>query len=152
MCRWHWRCSLSPLSTWRKGVSIVQLFLSGPCSALVLGLRALATLLGSREQQAQTSPECATLAKKAQSWGIALFIYSLLIYSYASLLFAFSGGWEWNVVCCMTDRPSSSSANLGPYFERPLKEKGLCALWMQGCWTAANPRLLHSKGWVNKWE
>lgn len=55
-------------------------------------------------------------------------------------------------LCCMTDRPSSSLANLRPYFERPLKEKGLCAPWMQGCWTAANPRLLHSKGWVNKWE
>jgi len=94
----------------------------------VLGLGVLARLGGSRWKQIRTTPECATLVEKAQLWDIVLRSCCLLLALSPPLLIAFGGGQERNVTCCMTDSPSSSSANLGPYFERPLKEKGLCAL------------------------
>lgn len=121
--RWHYRCSQPTTDLKKGGVHCTAVPIGAALCTPVLGLSIPSRLGRAWWWGTWMSPEHAMLVKKARPWEIIL-----LLALTPPLLITFSGGQEWNKTCCMTDSPSSSLGNLKPYFERPLKEKGLCAL------------------------
>lgn len=134
----------------KRGVHCTAVPVQGPGSAPVLGLRALAKLVRVSVGADTDVPRACHTGKE----GIILkdppfhLLWASCSHLFSALCF------QWWLKCNLLHDWQTFKLLGKPWalFWKALKEKRLCAPWMQGCWTAGNPRLLHSKGWVNKWE